>query len=134
MTSLTNSTNSTNSEYFSNLEQILYFPDIDYIPYESIYNKLNTDWIMSNNNIKNSLIDIIDVRNEIRIWNIFVDRRYINKEFFKIVHNMNIDNLVLPPNSVCAIYYNKNETENKTIKEYFWSSKENELLYNQFTN
>ena len=104
----------TNSEYFLRLEKILYFPDIDYIPYESIYYKLNTDWDLSKNNTINS---VIDVRNQNRILNILIDKRYIDGVFFKNLHKMNVDNIVLPPNCVCVIYYSKNDLR----KQYYWN-------------
>ena len=110
-----------NLNNFLNLYSIEYYPNIDYIPFELSYSSYLNN-IIDHNITKTSF----DITSQNKKWDILINSRYINENFFIAVHNLNINNVILPNNIICAIYYYENK------KQYFWSNKENEVLYKEF--
>ncbi len=130
----------SNLQDFLNLNSIYYYPNINYIPFELAFHNLNIDWNMNMLNDNNNKNDInndinnnvdnkeINVKNQNIKWKILINFKNINNDFFKQVRNLNLNNVILPQNCICVIYYNDKEN----IKKCFWSNHDNELLYGKF--
>ena len=107
---------------FLNLLAIVYYPEIKYIPFESTFNLRYVDLKVDEKRI----ITSVDVKNTKVRWTFLIDFKNIDEKFFSYVHNIELNNVILPKNIVCAIYHNDNK------KIIFWSNIEYELLYKQY--
>ncbi len=122
--------NSNTWDDFLKLVPISYYPlNNGYIPMENYYNNLDLDYNhndyndMDNNNDNNKEKSIKLNRSE--YWNIMIEPKFINKEFFIKIRELDINNVKVPNNAVCCIYYNKSQKE----QIIFWA---NDIYKNKY--
>jgi hypothetical protein len=109
-------------EKFLNFIPITYYPSNKYIPYESTFNKLNVDL----NNKTNKTINELDNIKTNEFLLLYIEYKYINKNLFDSIKQLDISNLIIP-NNVIFIIHNNNSNIN-----VIWSSIQNEKIYKKF--
>ncbi len=95
---------------------ITYYPRNNLIPYEETFlnSTIYIDPTINNNNKTKENID------KSELWEIYIERKYINNKLFNDIRKLNNnDNLKFPNNVAFVEYVNKE----KNIKKIFWNEK-----------
>ncbi len=122
-----NSQNSNTWDDFLKLVPISYYPlNNEYIDMEDYYNNLDLDYNHNDYNNNNNNNNEKSIRlNKSEYWNIMIEPTFINKEFFVKIRELDINNVKVPNNAVCCIYYNM--SQKKQI--IFWA---NDIYKNKY--
>ncbi len=117
---------------FADLNVTIYYIEDDCVPSEILLylDKNNVNPIkQSTNKVPNTLYkkNTNSYYSQPQMF-IYTNKKDYSKEFFNQIHKLNINNIVLPDNSVCVVYYEPVEK----IKKVFWSNNENEEMFSQF--
>jgi len=105
----------------NDIEYIRYYQDINYI-----YDELKYLNIFIDRNIEEEYKLLNNYSGP--IWTIIVSREHINKDFFKKIRQLDINNIVILDNSICCIY---NDLSSNIMKK-IWTKPEYEDLYKNF--
>ena len=82
---------------------ISYYPEKNYIPMESTFKLSNVDVSV---NRKLPITTNINVKDTTELWIFIIKYKDLNNKFFNDVHNIDLNNVVLPQNVISATYYN----------------------------
>ena len=81
--------------------QICYYPEKDYIPYESIFRRSSIDFYPGM-----KLTDTtVDVKDTTKLWVFIIQNKDLNYKFFNDVHNIDQNYIVLPHNVISSTYF-----------------------------